>query len=329
MRIEAEKALNDPVIQYMRADFAQLNMKQTVEDALNAIRKNPPEGRIIYFYVVDDDNHLKGVIPTRRLLLNSPETTIDEIMIRELITIPNTATVYDACELFVSHRLLAFPVIDQEQRLLGVIDVELYTDELRDFDKKEVEDEIFQLIGIHLIDTQHASNLTIFNKRFPWLIANIIGGILAAFLSGLFETELQNTVALALFIPIVLALSESVSIQSVSLALQVIHGKKPTVIEIFKKLISEFVTGLFLGIACALTVSIVALLWLGQMYFVLCLLVGIASGVTCAAMIGVLVPNLIRYFHREPHVASGPLSLAITDMVTLLIYFSLARWLLG
>lgn len=325
----AEQKLEDPVTQHMRTDFARLVINQRVGEALAAIRVQPPEGRIIYFYVVDDEGRLQGVVPTRRLLLSDPESPVSDIMVRQVIAIPKAATVLDACEFFMFHRLLAFPVVDDERRLLGIVDVELYTDELSDLDRKEGNDELFQLIGVHIADTQQGSPFAAFRGRFPWLLANIGGGILAAFLAGVFEGELQNTVALALFIPVVLALAESVSIQSVSLTLQVLRGKQPQLSTVLKKLRAESVTGLFLGVASGVTVATVALLWLGQPLVVVCLLGGIAGGVTCAAVIGVAMPNLIRFFHREPQVAAGPIALASTDIVTLLIYFSLARWLLG
>lgn len=323
-----EHDLNDPVTLHMRTDIARLHVHQSVGEALAAVREKPPESRIIYFYVVDDDNRLQGVVPTRRLLLNAPDTPVGEIMVRAVIAIPRTATVLDACEFFIFHRLLAFPVVDEERRIMGVVDVELYTEELSDIDRREDHDQLFQLIGVHLTEAQHTSPVIAFRSRFPWLLANVAGGILAAFLSGVFEAELQKVVALALFIPVVLALAESVSIQSVSLALSVLRGKQPTMPEILKKLRSEVMTGLFLGVASGVAVSIVALLWLGQMHVALCLLGGIAGGVTCAAVIGVSMPNLIRFFKREPQVAAGPVALASTDMVTLLIYFTLARWLL-
>ncbi len=324
-----ENDLNDLVTEHMRTDLARLHVDQTIAEALAAIREKPPEGRIIYFYVVDDENRLKGVVPTRRLLLNTPDKRVGDIMVRDSIAIPRTATVLEACEFFMFHRLLAFPVVDEERRLLGIVDVELYTDELGDIERREESDELFQLIGVHLTESQQASPWTAFRSRFPWLLANIGGGILAAFLSGVFEAELQKAVALALFIPVVLALAESVSIQSVSLALQSWRGKHPTVETILKKLRSELVTGLFLGIASSAAVATVALIWRGQVRVVLCLLGGIAGGVTCAAVIGVAMPSLLRLLRREPQVAAGPIALALTDMVTLLIYFTLARWLLG
>ncbi len=318
-------SLNDSVVKHMRTDVARLPLGLNVGDALEAIQAGPPASRIIYFYVVDDEGRLKGVVPTRRLLLNPRDALITDIMVSEIVSIPSSATVLDACEFFVMYRLLAFPVVDPDGCIIGVVDVELYTDELSDFDRREGSDQLFQLIGVHLSAAQQLSPVVAFRSRFPWLVANIFGGIVAAFISGVFEAELQRAVALAMFIPVVLALAESVSIQSVSLALQVSRGSTPTLAEIGRKLRSELQTGLLLGLACAAAVAVVALVWLGQVNVVGCLLGGIVGGVTCAAMLGMAMPNLIRLFHKEPQVAAGPLALAATDMVTLVIYFSLAR----
>jgi magnesium transporter len=321
--------LNDPVTQHMHDDFARLHANQSVGEALAEIRAHPPEGRIIYFYVVDEHDRLLGVVPTRRLLL-SPETRpLKEIMVTQVVTIASTATVLDACEFFLLHRLLAFPVVDSQRRVLGIVDVELYTDELTDLDRREGSDDLFQLIGVHLDQSQQASPVAVFRDRFPWLLANIGGGLMAAFLSGMFEAELQKAVALALFIPVVLALAESVSIQSVSLSLQALHGVRPTLRSILMKIRREAAIGALLGLACAVAVSLVGLIWLRQPRVAACLLGGIAGGVVCAAMIGVAMPNLLRWLNREPQVAAGPVALAMTDMATLSIYFLLARWLIG
>src|SRR6266851_2479171 len=125
-----EANLNDPVVRHLRRDFTRLRADQTVGEALAAVRQQPPEGRVIYFYVTDNDGTLQGVVPTRRLLLNPLDKPIADIMVREVIAIPVTATVLDACEFFIQHRLLAFPVVDENRRLLGIVDVELYTGEL-------------------------------------------------------------------------------------------------------------------------------------------------------------------------------------------------------
>ncbi len=322
-----ESHLNDAVTAHMRTDLAKLSVDQTVSQALSEIRRKPPEGRVIYFYVVDAEGCLQGVVPTRRLLLSAEETSLREIMVQNVVSIPSTASVLDACEFFVFHKLLAFPVVDEKKRLIGLVDVELYTDELSDIDRREDYDDLFQLIGVHLSEAEQASSVLAFRGRFPWLLANIGGGILAAFLSGVFEAELQKAVALALFIPVVLALAESVSIQSVSLSLQALHGKRPNLKAILKGLKIESVTGMMLGVACALSVGLVSLIWLAQPKVTLCILGGITGGVTCAAVIGTAIPSILRLLKREPQVASGPIALAATDMVTLLIYFMLARFL--
>ena len=321
--------LSDPVTAHMRTDFAKLSQSLTVGDALATIRNAPPEGRIIYFYVVDDAGRLVGVVPTRRLLLSSESAPLSQIMVTNVISIPTTATVLDACEFFLLHRLLAFPILDSEQRPVGIVDVELYTDELADLDRRDVHDDLFQLIGVHITESNQTSSWSAFRDRFPWLMANIGGGILAAFLSGAFEAELQKAVALALFIPVVLALAESVSIQSVSLSLQALRHQQPTLSSIVTKLRRESLTGLFLGTACAIAVTLVSLLWLGQWQVAVCLFGGITGGVTLAALIGVAMPNLLRWFNREPQVAAGPIALASTDMLTLTIYFLLARAVLS
>jgi NhaA family Na+:H+ antiporter len=127
--------LDDPVTRRMHQDFTRLRIGQTVGEALDWLRRNPPPGRVIYFYVVDEDSRLQGVVPTRRLVLSPPETPLADIMVKKTVALPAAATVLDACEFFLQHRLLAFPVVDEERRLLGVVDIDLYTNELSQLDR--------------------------------------------------------------------------------------------------------------------------------------------------------------------------------------------------
>ncbi len=325
-----EANLNDPVTAHMRPEFTRLNMDQTVGEALATVRQQPPEGRVIYFYVTDPDGRLQGVVPTRRLLLNPLDKAIADIMVREVIAIPATATVLDACEFFIQHRLLAFPVVDEKRRIVGLVDVDLYTEELRDLERTERVNELFQLIGVHVTEGQQALPLAAFRHRFPWLLCNLGGGILAAFLSHIYRAELAwQDAALALFVPVVLALAESVSIQSVSLTLDTFHGRAPTWPALLRKTARELRTGVLLGAACGVLVGIVAFCWLGELRLGLCLFGGIGGGVAAAAGVGVFFPNLLRLIHRDPQVAAGPVALVFADLLTLLLYFHFAHWLLG
>ncbi len=319
--------LDDPIVKHIRTDFVPLHIGQTIGEALAQVRTAPPEGRIIYFYVVDDGNRLVGVVPTRRLLLNPPDTPLSDIMIRRLIAIPYTATVMNACEMFTMHKLLAIPVVDEHRHLLGIVDVELYTDELTDLAHTTNHDDLFQLIGVHAEQARMGSPLTAFRLRFPWLIANIIGGILAAFLAGVFQDVLDRLIILALFIPVVLALSESVGIQSVSLATQSLRdgiGWRDA-LPILRR---ELSTGLLLGFASGPLVALAAWLWRGQGLVALAILGAIGTAMTASALIGVAMPVALRLMKLDPRVAAGPIALVGADLVTLTIYFNLANWLL-
>ena len=325
----AEINLDDPVVEHIRTDLARLHVNHTVGEALAALRKSPPPARIVYFYVVDDDDCLKGVIPAKALLLSPPEARVADIMLRQVIALPASATVLDACEFFVLHRFLAFPVVDAKRHLLGVLDVEFYTDELHDLQNEDGGgDDLFQLIGVHLARARQRDPLGAIRLRFPWLLCNITGGIAAAFLCGLFQKQLEQVVSLVLFIPVVLALAESVSIQSVSLAVQMLRGESPSWRLILEKLRREFVVGVLLGGIAGLLVGLAALAWLWQLMLALSVLVGIAAGITAAAVLGTIVPNVLHRFKLDPQVAAGPLVLAITDVVTLLCYFNAAKWML-
>src|SRR5208283_556723 len=142
--------LNDPVTTHMHQDFTRLQLGQSIGEAIDWLRRHPPPGRIIYFYVVDEEGRLCGVVPTRRLLLHAPEKPLGEIMVRKMITLPARATVLEACEFFIQHRLLAFPVVDEQQRIVGVVDLELYTDELGQLGEGSRRDDLFQLVGVHV-----------------------------------------------------------------------------------------------------------------------------------------------------------------------------------
>jgi NhaA family Na+:H+ antiporter len=119
----------------MHREFTSLQLGQTVGDALNWLRSHPPSERIIYFYVVDEAGRLQGVVPTRRLVLSPPETPIADMMVRRVVALPAEATVLEACEFFIQHRMLAFPVVDADKRVVGVVDIDLYTEELSHLDR--------------------------------------------------------------------------------------------------------------------------------------------------------------------------------------------------
>src|SRR3954451_23273757 len=258
-----EETLHGPVHEHMRTDFVQLHPDLTVAQALELILEKQPAGRIIYFYVADGDGRLLGVVPTRRLLLSPRAKHLSQIMIEPVVAIPRSATVLDACEFFILHKLLAFPVVDEGRRIVGLVDVELYTRELRDLDRRESHEGLFQLIGVHPTGGPQRSVPALFRRRFPWLLATLAGGLLAAVVSDLYY-DVASLPLVVPFIPLVLALASSVTAQSVSLALQTLHGQRATWATLLTRILSELATGSMLGLACGLIAAVGVFSWKGD-----------------------------------------------------------------
>lgn len=324
----AEQHLNEPALAHSHTDFVRLRKEHTVSEALEEVRKTELSSRIIYFYVVDEEDRLCGIVPTRRLLLGQPESSIADLMVTKLITLPETATLGDACEFFIIHRLLALPITSDSGRLLAIIDVERYTDEMSELAYRDEYNDVFQLIGVHLAAVREASPLAVFGNRFPWLLCNIGGGLACAALAGLYQEILDNVVVLALFIPVVLALAESVSIQSLTLTLQRLHGRF-TWGDMFRTLLRELPVGLLLGAGCGLLVGGAAWAWQGLPVVAGVILLSILISVTNATLLGLMVPSVLRAAQRDPKLASGPITLAATDLATLFCYLGLATVMLA
>src|SRR6266508_1421548 len=121
---------NSPVVDHVRTDFPLLDADMKVGEALKRIRHEGVGERVIYFYAVDEQKRLVGVVPTRRLLTAPLETPLREIMVRRVVAVPATATVLDACEFFVLYKFLAFPVVDEQRRVVGIIDANLFAEEI-------------------------------------------------------------------------------------------------------------------------------------------------------------------------------------------------------
>ncbi|MDO8835120.1 MAG: magnesium transporter, partial [Vicinamibacterales bacterium] len=220
----------------------------------------------------------------------------------------------------------ALPLVDEDGRFSGTVDVTLFTDSLHDVTERQASRDVFQMIGVHL--RRGANAWRAFADRFPWLLSNIAGGLVAAFLASLFEPLLDAVIVLALFIPVVLALAESVSIQSVGLTLQSLHGARIDWRFLGGALRNEFGVAIMLGLAAGTVVGIVAWAWKSDGLVALAIGGSIALSMLTACLLGVLLPVTLRWLKRDPKVAAGPVVLALADTATLLFYFTLSGALL-
>ncbi len=320
--------LQDPILKYVRTDFPRLDESLTVEGVLRIIRHEGIGERIVYFYVVDRDEKLIGIVPTRRLLTSMPNVRISDIMVTNIVSVSYRATVLDVCEMFVKYKLLAFPVLDDDGRIAGVIDAGLFTEETLSFAERHHFDDIFQLIGFGISQIKGKSPFGIFRFRFPWLLATLTSGTICAVLTGIYEVTLAQTIVLAFFMTLVLALGESVSIQSMTVALQNLHFGTPSIRDYFDWLKREAMATILLGGACGFLVGSIALVWRGMPVPALVIGLSVMLSVFVAGIIGMSVPTLLHAIHEDSKIAAGPITLALTDILTLVFYFNIAVLLL-
>ncbi len=321
--------LGDPVRVHARRDAVALREGATVRESLQALRGQVLPEKIVYFYVEDAAGRLVGVVPTRRLLAADAEALVGSIMVDRVMTLPESATLRDATEAFLKHRLLALPVVDGRGRLAGVLDISLFSDEVIALEERAAIDDVFQVIGVHAARGRQRSPLAAFRARFPWLLANIGGGLLCAALVGRYERFLDVALVLALFMPVVLALAESVSIQSMTLTLQTLHAGVPAPSVLARVVARELATAVLLGLACGGVVALVVRIWRGDALAAVVVGGTIFCAMTTACVLGVVLPTAVRALRLDPKLAAGPLVLALADVLALLFYFSLGMRLLG
>jgi magnesium transporter len=325
---------NAHVVEHARKDFPLLDAKMTVGEALERIRREGVGERVIYFYAVDEQKRLVGVVPTRRLLTASLEIPLGEIMVRRVVAIPAEATVLDACEFFVLYKFLAFPVVDEKRRVIGIIDANLFAEEILEAGENEdryrpaapVGPEFFEALGFRIEQIRTASPWRAFRFRFPWLLVTVTGGTLSAILARFFEATLARSLVLAFFLTMVLALNESVSMQSMSVTIHALRSISVTSGWLASAFRREVGTALLLGLVCGLVVSAIVFTWRGDVASAFVIGGSIAISLVSACVLGLGVPSLLHRFKLDPKIAAGPVTLALADFVALIIYFTSA-WL--
>lgn len=328
MTEEKLHSLKKLAVEFSSRDFPKLLETWSVQEALIFIRKHGIAEKIIYFYVVDIDDRLVGVVPTRRLLTSPLEKRLSIIMINRMITIPHTMTLEEACELFILHKFLAFPVVDEKKRILGILDIGVFTDQVINLEERERMDEVFESIGFRISQIKDASPLRIFRFRFPWLLATISSGTLCALLASAFEITLAKSLVLTFFLTLILGLGESVSMQSMTVTIQSLRSIQPTLRWYVKAFRREAVIAILLGTACGSLVGMIVWLWQREGVAALTISASILLVLLAACLVGLSIPTLLHALKLDVKIAAGPLTLAVTDILTLLFYFSIAFALL-
>jgi len=321
-------ALSRPVSEQLKHDFMAFPETWTCARALEEIRATGDDRKVSYFYTVDDDDKLCGVVPVRRFLTAPATRLLGEMAVRSVVSVRADMTLAEAALQFQNHRFLALPVVRPDGSVAGVLELKSLTGGEADHSDKAVVEEMFQTIGVRLEALASGSLKAVWFTRFPWLLSTVASGFLCAWLSSRFAATLEKNILLSFFIALVLALGESVAIQSMTFSFQELH-KPPKERRTYGLLfVREVLMALAIGVPIGLAVGALAYLLEPRAETSLVVGVSLVLGILDACLIGLMLPWVLKFLRVEPKVAAGPLVLALTDVATILAYLVMATVLL-
>ncbi len=288
----------------------------SVGKALELLRTGRKADGGSYLYVVDAGGKLVGVLPLRRLILANPRHSIHSVMVKDVARLKVSARKEEIVEVFNQYHFVSLPVVDEKDRMVGIVTFDDVMAAMR-----RGEEAIIR--GVTGVDPREAllETLVATRGRIPWITVTILGGLGCALIGGLFQSTLTELVVLGIFIPIVLALGESIGAQTTSVVLATLSGAPPARGELGQFVAKELLVGLLVGVYAGVVVSVASLLWHGNPRLGILIGAAVVVSVSWAAVLAVFIPGLMKKFRVNPAIASGPLVLALADLSTLLVYF--------
>ncbi len=294
----------------MNPNVFALAEDMTAGEAITALQTSRDVEMVFYLYVVDNRRHLVGVVSLRRLLLVPPDTPLKRIMTTDLISARVDADQEDVARQVASYNLLAIPVVDEENKLAGVITV----DDIIDVIKDEATEDLYRLAGLAGDERVFTPPLHSLRKRLPWLGVNLVTAFLAASVVKLFQGTISEVVALAVFMPIVAGMGGNAATQTLTVVVRGIALGELTWSNSRKALLKEAVVGVGNGMALGLVASLGALALQGDPILGLILALAMLINMFVAATAGTLIPLGLRALKIDPALASSVFITTLTDV---------------
>ena len=304
----------------MNPNVFALNEDITVGEAITEIQSSRDVEMVFYLYVVDERRHLVGVVSLRRLLLVSPETPLKRIMTADIISARVDMDQEEVARQVAAYNLLAIPVVDAENKLVGIITV----DDVIDVIKDEATEDIYRLAGVAGDERAFTPATESLRKRLPWLGINLLTAFLAAAVVGLFEGTIDLFPVLAVFMPIVAGMGGNAGTQTLTVIVRGIALGELAWSNSRKALLKEALVGLGNGVILGATAAVVV--WMVRGNPTLGLVLGLAMIINMfvAAAAGTLVPLGLRAANIDPALASSVFITTFTDMFGFFSFLGLA-----
>tara|TARA_B100001245_G_scaffold83988_1_gene60550 strand:- start:2394 stop:3758 length:1365 start_codon:yes stop_codon:yes gene_type:complete len=307
----------------MYTDVFTLHEDTKAKDAIYALQDQEDAEMVFYLYTLDNDGRLTGVISLRDLVTTSGDTMLKDIMSKQIHVVRPETDQEEVARIVSQYNFLAVPVVDSDDHLLGIVTVEDVVDIIRE----EATEDFLQMVGAgkdrEILLKSSWENA---RMRVPWLFASWVGGILAAFIIGVFDNVLQSTIALAAFIPVIMGMGGNIGTQSSTMIVRGLATGRVSIENSVKILFKEIRVGLLLGILYGLLLGLFAIFQFIDASPMIGIVVGLSICISMiiAATIGSLVPLILNRFEIDPAIATGPFVTTAIDIIGVAFYFIVA-----
>jgi magnesium transporter len=310
----------------MQTEYIAVPPAWTVGQAIDYMRETIelPE-RFYELYVVDEAGRFLGAVPLDRLLRSKRPVPVTELMEEERRRVRAGEDKEEVARLFQRYDLVAAPVVDANDRLVGVITF----DDVADVIEEEAEEDIKALGGVTHDEELSDTVWTIARGRFNWLLVNLGTAFIASLVLGLFAEELQKMVALAVLAPIVASQGGNASTQTMTVAVRALATRDLSDANAWRVIVRELLVGLVNGAAFAVITGIAAYIWFKVPGLGLVIGLAMVCNLTAAALGGILIPLALHRFRFDPAVASSPFVTTVTDVVGFFSFLSIATLWFG
>ena len=310
----------------MVPDFIALAEDVTAKDAIESLQKEHSEVEMpFYLYVVDDYGKLVGVSSLRQLVLVPPDTPLKEFMATDVFSVQTSMDQEEVAKIVARYDILAVPVVDQSNRLVGIVTV----DDVIDIFRREATEDILKMAGVGEEFVETKSVLKSTRTRLPWLFASCVGGIFAILIIGKYEGTLHKIGALAAFIPVIMGMGGNIGTQSSTIVVRGLATGRIHIRDLWSVVFKELSIGFILGLVYGLLIGSVAQVSYRMEVLAISVCFAVISSMSIAALIGSLVPMGFARINIDPAVATGPFVTTAIDIISVSFYFMIATALLG
>jgi len=317
----------DTVGAVMTTDYATLPPEVSVSEAIERLRHQAPSAETIYFvYVVNREHHLLGVVSLRDLILAKPTAKVVDLMQTDLVTVRAEQDRQDVAQEVSKYDLLAIPVVDAGQRLVGIVT----HDDVTDVIEAEATEDFHLSAAISPLVKGYGNTgiWPLYHRRVGWLVILVFVNLVSSGVIAAYEEVLEAALALAFFLPLLTDSGGNTGSQAATLIIRALGTGELTLGHWWKVVMKELMVGMSLGMTMAVASAILGLFRGG-------IEIGLIVGLTMffvvilTNLLGVLLPFILTRLRIDPAVASSPLITTMADASGLLVYFTIASWILG